>query len=392
MLETLEQSREKFFSAVCRKFPLSEQCRILLITHLLEDRPVLIRTLSAYCPIASILGIPYSVVPRIQTLLSASHDVAVHSLQDMLDRQAMFGIAAAVIERSKMPLAIMEIGGYFATIGNDLRAKYGASFLGVVEDTENGHKRYETSQPLNFPVISIARSSLKLVEDRLIGSSIIFSLERFLREMGQVLTGASLGVLGYGRIGSGVARAAAARGSRVAVFDRSGVRRALAVADGFPCPDRDILLRGSDVLVATTGEQSISKADYSSLKDGVVLASGSSKQIEFDVRALEGLATEKDVGEDVARYHFLDGRSLYLLREGKPVNFRDGAVVGPAISLSQGELIVALRTLVELRDQPGIASVAVADQERLAALWLDNFVDVRESGAPLMHIDFVNVL
>ena len=389
MLVTLEESREKFFSAVCRDFPLSKQCRLLLVTHLLEDRPALVRILSVYCSIGSILGIPYSVVPRIRELLSSAHTVAVHSLPEMLDRRVMFRIAAGLIEAAQSPVAIMEIGGYFAPIGNDLRAKYGTSFLGVVEDTENGHKRYEENQPLHFPVVSIARSSLKLVEDKLIGSSIVFSLERFLREMGQVLTGASVGVLGYGRIGSGVARAAAARGARVAVFDKSSIRRALAIADGFSCPDREIVLRKSDLLIGVTGAQSIGMADFHLVRSGAVLASGSSKQLEFDIQALEGLAVKKDESVDIARYRLPDGPTFYLLREGKPLNFRDGAVVGAAISLTQAELIVALRTLVELQDRPGIACVSAPDQDRLANLWLEHFVDIRESGAPLMNLDFV---
>ena len=73
----------------------------------------------------------------------------------------------SIIGLDSTPVAVMEIGGYFAPIGNQLKSKYGRYFLGSIEDTENGHRRYEQVSPRNFPVISVARSRLKRFEDRL---------------------------------------------------------------------------------------------------------------------------------------------------------------------------------------------------------------------------------
>lgn len=63
----------------------------------------------------------------------------------------------------------MEIGGYFAPVLQDLRTEFAQDFLGVVEDTEIGHRRYQEAQPLPCPVVSVARSTLKAAEDSLVG-------------------------------------------------------------------------------------------------------------------------------------------------------------------------------------------------------------------------------
>jgi adenosylhomocysteinase len=389
MPRTLEESREDFFSAVCREFPTGERLQLLLVTHLLEDRPVVVRNLAKCCTIGAILGIPYSMVPRIQQTLSIDYDVAVPALETLLNHDDLFDIASKMILKSDVRVAIMEIGGYFAPIGNRLKETFGSKFLGVIEDTESGHRRYEENRPLSFPVVSVARSALKMVEDTLIGPSVVFSVERILREMGQVLPGATVGVLGYGRIGSGIAREAARRGANVAIFDQSAIRRATAVADGFSCPNRNSVLSNSNILIGAAGRQSVSVEDFDSLKDGVVLASGSSKQVEFDVQSLKAKALKIDPGRDVERFHLRNDKVLFLIREGKPVNFRDGGVVGPAISLTQAELIVALKTLIELEAEPGIAAVSTEDRELLAEIWLDYFVDFRRDGVPFAALDFL---
>ncbi|MBK9089556.1 MAG: hypothetical protein IPL90_11090 [Holophagales bacterium] len=52
----------------------------------------------------------------------------------------------------------------------------------MVEDTNNGHWLYESTGPHPIPVLSMAQSPLKGVEDSIIGDAVLFSIERVLRE------------------------------------------------------------------------------------------------------------------------------------------------------------------------------------------------------------------
>lgn len=59
-------------------------------------------------------------------------------------------------------LALLDIGGYFARSADALNAELDGSLVGITEGTENGAQRYDTSPPATVPVITVARSPLKL--------------------------------------------------------------------------------------------------------------------------------------------------------------------------------------------------------------------------------------
>jgi adenosylhomocysteinase len=106
---------------------------------------------------------------------------------------------------------ILDIGGYFADSFADIDKQFNGNLIGVIEDTENGHQKYvESLQLLNDeektkPVYSVARSPLKEPEDYLVGQSIVYSVERILRDNNSLLTNKRVFVIGYGKIGKSVA-------------------------------------------------------------------------------------------------------------------------------------------------------------------------------------------
>lgn len=79
---------------------------------------------------------------------------------------------------------ILDIGGYFS----HLASKEELGVVGVIEDTENGHKKYhEATNNLRYPVISVARSELKKNEDALVGHSIVHATDSLLRYQNKLL-------------------------------------------------------------------------------------------------------------------------------------------------------------------------------------------------------------
>jgi adenosylhomocysteinase len=311
--------RFRFFGDVLEAFRPGQPCRLLVITHCLEDRPALFRALEREYFIARIVPIPYSVDPATHAQLSRRYAVSTMSLDAMLNGDALLEAASRLLDEGGPPLAVIEIGGYFAPIGNELRRRYGRSFLGTVEDTENGHRRYEEQGRLDFPVVSVARSKLKMIEDRLIGPSVVFSIEGLIRQMGHVLAGMTVGVIGYGRIGSSVANALRSRCGRVITYDRAPSVRARAFADGFQSPARERFLAAADLLIGATGTTSLGKESFGHLKDGAILASASSKRVEFDVAALRAISRSLEPPiEGVQCLELSSGNKVYLLERGFP--------------------------------------------------------------------------
>jgi adenosylhomocysteinase len=182
-------------------------------------------------------------------------------------------------------------------------------------------------------------------------------------------------VIGYGKVGRGTASALVGRNCAVATFDIDPVRNALALAEGFRIPERDVALRAADLVFGCTGVTAISGADFPKLKSGCVLVSCSSKKIEFDVAALdEAKYRRTNLARNYDRYE-LDRHILYLLGEGGPINFVDGAVIGPALSLVQAEILYGIKELAGAERTDDIAEIGAPRRQEIAKRWWDVFCD-----------------
>jgi adenosylhomocysteinase len=143
-------------------------------------------------------------------------------------------------------VVLLDVGGYFAASLTEVCARFSGRVLGVVEDTENGHRRYAELRKLPCPVVSVARSPLKEPEDYLVGQSVVFSTEALMRGRGDILQGRGVLVIGFGKLGSSIARLLHAKGMNVTVYDIDPVRRIQAAAQGFlVARDRESGLSGA---------------------------------------------------------------------------------------------------------------------------------------------------
>jgi len=71
----------------------------------------------------------------------------------------------------------------------------------------------------------VARSPLKDPEDFLVGQSVVFSTEALMRGRGDILHGRPALVIGFGKLGSSIARLLHAKGVQVTVYDIDPIRR-----------------------------------------------------------------------------------------------------------------------------------------------------------------------
>jgi adenosylhomocysteinase len=360
-------------TSLSRSAPPPPKVRSLLMTHVLETSVPYIKTVHEVYPIDAVMAIPYSSQrSAIEELQRAGILIRTPSSIPEAFRVAEAMILSALRE-SSTPLVAQEVGGYLANASRPL-AEF-PHFIGVVEDTNSGHWRYERTAPHPFPVLSIARSPLKDIEDTLIGDAVAFSLERILREdFRTVIQGCHVGVLGYGKIGTSTAIAMRGRESSVSVYDINPVRTIRAKFEGFAIQPLHDLLQQSDIVIGCSGQTSLKTKDLPWIRDRAILVSATSKAHEFDLPSFAEVCGVEEMNEVVTRYLRPDGRPFFVLNKGTPVNFRDHSILGSVLDLIYSELFVAMRTLVAGHGVPGLSVTGDEIHQEVSRVWLNTYV------------------
>lgn len=194
-----------------------------------------------------------------------------------------------------------------------------------------------------------------------------------MRGRGDILHGRPALVIGFGKLGSSIARLLQAKGVQVTVFDIDPVRRTQALSPGLhrrPRP-RDRPDRRQPGALRDRRD-SLRGEDFSHLRNGAYVATVTSSEDELDLAELPDVYTRTIVGDHVTRYR-TTGHCFYLANDGNAVNFIHGASAGPFIFLIQAEILAAIRMLTREDLAPGIHEVPAPDREAIAATWLSYF-------------------
>lgn len=349
--------------------PSSDRHRSVLITHVLDTAVAYIEAVHTVFPVARVVAIPYSASPTaVQALRAKGFNVVVpSSVPDTFVQSEAVVIEA--LRESTTPLIVQEVGGYLARASTRLAAF--PHFLGVVEDTNNGHWLYESTGPHPIPVLSMAQSPLKAVEDSIIGDAALFSIERILREeFASICQGLRSAVIGFGKIGRSTAVALKGREAVVSIYDINPSKDMNAKVEGFfPKPLHD-LLPESELIVGCTGQTSIRLVDMPFIKDGAILVSASSKAVEFALSDFEQVCGVEKYSDVVWCFTQPSGKRFYVLMQGTPVNFRDGSILGTILDMIYCELFLCMREVAAKRAPLGLTKSPPSIQNEVGKAWL----------------------
>ncbi|MFJ2576545.1 adenosylhomocysteinase [Kitasatospora aureofaciens] len=371
-MEASERARlDTYFGKIARQFVPPEFPSALLVTHLLPERPAFVRAVGTVTNLRAVLPKPKSVDP------AARREIEQTVPCDELTRELFANPDTAVTyletRAAGEDVVLLDVGGYFAPVLQTMCDRFSGRVLGVVEDTENGHKRYADRDKLPCPVVSVARSPLKDPEDFLVGQSVVFSTEALLRGRGDILHGRPALVIGFGKLGSSIARLLHAKGVHVTVYDIDPVRRAQALSQGFGVArDREQAIARAGLVLCATGALSLRGEDFPNLRNGSYVATVTSSEDELELEGLPDGYTRNSSGENVTRYS-TTGHYFYLLNNGNAVNFLHGASVGPFIFLVQAEILAGVRMLARRDLNATIHEVPAEDRATIAATWLNYY-------------------
>ncbi|MCC7095732.1 MAG: adenosylhomocysteinase [Thermomonas sp.] len=200
-----------------------------------------------------------------------------------------------------------------------------ADWKGVSEETTTGvHRLYQIAEQgkLLVPAINVNDSVTKSKFDNLYGcrESLADGLKRAMDVM---LAGKVAVVCGYGDVGKGSAHSLRAYGARVIVTEIDPICALQAAMEGYEVKTVEDSLGIADIYVTTTGNKDIIRLEHmTAMKDQAIVCNIGHFDNEIQVDALKALAGVKQINikPQVDRFDLPNGRSLFLLAEGRLVN------------------------------------------------------------------------
>jgi adenosylhomocysteinase len=203
--------------------------------------------------------------------------------------------------------------------------------IGVSEETTTGVHRLiqmEEEGKLLFQAINVNDSVTKSKFDNVYGCrhSLVDGIKRALDVL---VSGKVAMICGYGDVGKGSADSLANEKARVMVSEIDPICALQACMSGYQVTTVEDALATADIFVTTTGNKDIITAEHiSKMKDQAIVCNIGHFDNEIQVaqlEAMEGVTKEviKDdsvPGGPVSRFNFPDGRSVYLLAEGRLIN------------------------------------------------------------------------
>jgi adenosylhomocysteinase len=292
----------------------------------------------------------------------------------------LIGEAVRQAKARDRQLTIIDVGGYMRTALSRLTDIDRTVINGVVEVTTFGHHNYARSLPnVMVPVVSLARSPLKMAEAILVGDSAVVATDLILRKAGLMLQARAAGMIGFGAIGEPTALAAKAKGMRVVVHDTDPLKLARARLLGFEVSmEKASLFRNVDLVFASTGTRSVELVDLEGAKDGITLISVGSKGNEYDISGLAGIAAStRQLGEELVEYRLNNGKTLHAIRDGKAVNFYIQSCPDEAMDLVFAEQIACIEFLLGQRAMSVLHELPTTTHRVIATAWLDGPPDER---------------
>lgn len=266
--------------------------------------------------------------------LSTQDDVAAALVSDGIpvfavrgeDHDRYYSHLDAVLDLK--PDITMDDGADLATLLHTRRTELEP--IGSTEETTTGVIRLRAMAAegtLRLPVVAVNDSATKHLFDNRYGTG-QSAMDGIIRATNMLMAGSTVGVIGYGNCGRGVATRAAGMGAKVAVVEVDPVRALSAAMDGYQVVTADDAARISDVLVTVTGNKHVLRRQHFDLmKDGAIVANAGHFDIEIDLEVLGEMARDRrPVRRNLEEYELADGRRILVIAEGRLVNL--GAAEG----------------------------------------------------------------
>jgi adenosylhomocysteinase len=349
---------------------------IVINTHLKENTAVLCYTLKRGGADLAIVPVPYSGDELVYDVLK-ENDYKIYGEARMNYEEIEIAIENALSEKDVD--IILEDGLWITR--HVIEQKFNpVNIIGSVEQTKAGvNLASELREKLGYPVITVGNAKLKeLAESGLATPEAVVKM--ILQAANWSLAGKTLTIVGYGPVGSGIAKIARSHSARVYIVEKDTMRVLNAILDGFEVYKLSSAIANSDILVTATGKKEVVSVDALKIaKDGILLVNAGSKDYEVDVKGLRELAeTEKITSREGLKKYFIKGeegekKMLLVAADGFPINLSLGeGTPSDAIDITLCLMAEAAKYLVDERFTPGLHKLPKEIQEKVAQIKLES--------------------
>jgi adenosylhomocysteinase len=226
------------------------------------------------------------------------------------------------------PNLIIDDGGDLVATLHKERPEQIKDVIGGCEETTTGILRLKVmnkEQKLKFPMMAVNDAYCKYLFDNRYGTGQSV-WDGINRTTNLVVAGKNVVVVGYGWCGKGVAMRAKGLGAKVIITEVDPIKAIEAHMDGFKVlPMQDASVIGDFFITVTGNCNVIRKEHFLQMKDGVILANAGHFDVEISKKDLEDISVNKSIArKNITQYTLPNGKSLYLLAEGRLVNLAAG--------------------------------------------------------------------
>jgi adenosylhomocysteinase len=251
-----------------------------------------------------------------------------------------------------------------------------AGLIGAAEETTSGVRplrQMAQEGALKIPVVAVNDARMKYLFDNVYGTgqSCVMAL---LDLTNLQLAGRTVVVVGYGWVGMGVARHAAALGARVVVSELDPIKALRAHYDGYRVAALADVAPEAEVVFAATGIAGAITPDHVHLlRDGAILCTAGGGAFELPMDHLRTVGTPRTVRNAVVEYALPSEKHVLVVSDGECLNCVDGEgnpIEVMDLSLSLQALAVQ-HIALHFRDEPaGVTSIPVELEETVARIRL----------------------
>lgn len=217
---------------------------------------------------------------------------------------------------------------------------------GVAEETTSGVRPLrvmESLGALEVPCVAVNDARIKLQFDNFYGTgqSVVMAV---LDATNMQMSGKNVVVVGYGRVGRGIAAVASSLGARITVTEIDPVEALAAYHDGHRVATLGEAVTDADFVITATGiGHSLTAEHVALMRDGTILAVGGAGPPEFDPSLGQPLHWGEQVADHVRALETAAGNTVFLVADGFCANTTAGE--GNPIEIMDISLALQLRAL-----------------------------------------------
>ena len=300
--------------------------RIAGCLHMTIQTAVLIETLQALgaevtwssCNIFSTQDQAAAAIAAAGTAVYAWKDMTEEEFDWCIEQTLFFG-------EDRQPLnMILDDGGDLTNMVLDKYPHLAEGINGLSEETTTGvHRLYERVKngTLPMPAINVNDSVTKSKFDNKYGCK-ESAVDAIRRATDIMLAGKRVTVCGYGDVGKGTAASFKGAGSIVTVTEIDPICALQAAMDGFEVKKLETVVGNSDIIITTTGNKDIVRAEhFEAMKDKVIVCNIGhfDNEIQMDWLNTNHGNTKDTIKPQVDKYT-INGKDIIILAEGRLVN------------------------------------------------------------------------